>query len=104
MDSTRRVNGPKSGSRAAGDPANSLGQEQLVYDPPRSIHGTNDSASRREGRVAWIDRAHNSVVKALARQLWKRPASARMRVVSGDAEQCTVKQTGPAKLVRSRVD
>ena len=31
--------------REPGDPKNPLGRVQLVYDPPRSIHGTNEPAS-----------------------------------------------------------
>ncbi|WP_411282140.1 L,D-transpeptidase [Gemmatimonas sp.] len=31
--------------RKPGDPKNPLGRAQLVYDMPRTIHGTNDSAS-----------------------------------------------------------
>lgn len=31
--------------RESGDPKNPLGRVQLVYDPPRSIHGTNQPSS-----------------------------------------------------------
>ena len=31
--------------RESGDPKNPMGRAQLVYDPPRSIHGTNQPSS-----------------------------------------------------------
>jgi lipoprotein-anchoring transpeptidase ErfK/SrfK len=55
--------------RQPGDPANPLGQAQLIYDPPRTIHGTNDSLSIGKAVSHGSIRAHNSAVKALARRL-----------------------------------
>lgn len=55
--------------RKPGDPANPLGEAQLVYDPPRTIHGTNDPASVGKPVSHGSIRMTNEVVKQLARQL-----------------------------------
>ena len=63
--------------RQPGDPANPLGQAQLIYDPPRTVHGTNDSSSIGKAVSHGSIRAHNSVVKQLARQLMEETGVAR---------------------------
>lgn len=52
-----------------GAPDNPLGHAQLVYDPPRSIHGTNDSTSIGKAVSHGSIRVTNQVAKQLARQL-----------------------------------
>ena len=54
--------------RAPGDPKNPLGRAQLVYDPPRSIHGTNEPASIGKAMSHGSIRLSNAVVVQLARQ------------------------------------
>jgi len=53
----------------SGDPANPLGRAQLIYDPPRSIHGTNDSTSIGKAVSHGSIRVSNEVAIQLARQL-----------------------------------
>lgn len=50
--------------RKSGDPQNPLGRAQLVYDMPRSIHGTNDSTS--VGKAV----SHGSIRVTNAVALW----------------------------------
>ena len=64
-----------------GDPANPLGRAQLIYDPPRSIHGTNDSTSIGKA-VSHGRSASNEVAIQLARQLMEVTARGRTRMVS----------------------
>jgi lipoprotein-anchoring transpeptidase ErfK/SrfK len=54
--------------RAPGDPKNPLGRAQLIYDPPRSIHGTNEPASIGKAVSHGSIRLSNAVVVQLARQ------------------------------------
>ena len=54
--------------RAPGDPKNPLGAAQLVYDPPRSIHGTNEHASIGRAVSHGSIRLSNAVITQLARQ------------------------------------
>jgi lipoprotein-anchoring transpeptidase ErfK/SrfK len=51
---------------APGDPNNPLGVAQLVYDLPRSIHGTNDPSSIGKAVSHGSIRATNEAVIALA--------------------------------------
>jgi hypothetical protein len=53
--------------RKPGDPDNPLGRAQLVYDLPRTIHGTNDPASIGQAVSHGSIRARNDVVLSLAR-------------------------------------
>ena len=50
-----------------GDPENPLGRAQLVYDAPRSIHGTNEPQSLGKAASHGSIRAANDVVLRLAR-------------------------------------
>ena len=54
--------------RAPGDPKNPLGVAQLVYDPPRTIHGTNEPASIGKAVSHGSIRLSNAVIAQLARQ------------------------------------
>lgn len=52
-----------------GDPDNPLGQAQLVYDPPRSIHGTNEPASIGKAVSHGSIRMRNEDIVRLAREV-----------------------------------
>jgi lipoprotein-anchoring transpeptidase ErfK/SrfK len=53
-------------SRKPGDPRNPLGRAQLVYDMPRTIHGTNQPASVGKAISHGSIRVTNTVALALA--------------------------------------
>jgi len=55
--------------KAPGAPDNPLGRAQLVYDPPRTIHGTNEPASIGKAVSHGSIRLPNAVVTQLGRQL-----------------------------------
>jgi lipoprotein-anchoring transpeptidase ErfK/SrfK len=55
--------------RQPGDPANPLGRAQLIYDPPRTIHGTNDPTSIGKAVSHGSIRVTNAVAMQLAREL-----------------------------------
>jgi len=55
--------------RKSGDPKNPLGRIQLVYDPPRSIHGTNAPASIGTAVSHGSIRVTNAVGLEVAKQL-----------------------------------
>ena len=55
--------------RKPGDPKNPLGHAQLVYDPPRSIHGTNDPSSIGKAVSHGSIRVTNEVARKLAREV-----------------------------------
>lgn len=59
----------KEEGRKPGDPKNPLGAAQLVYDPPRSIHGTIDPSSIGKAASHGSIRVTNAVARALARTL-----------------------------------
>lgn len=52
-----------------GDPENPLGVAQLVYDAPRSIHGTNEPESLGKAESHGSIRIANSVARDLARMV-----------------------------------
>jgi lipoprotein-anchoring transpeptidase ErfK/SrfK len=54
--------------KAPGEPDNPLGRAQLVYDAPRSIHGTNDPSSIGKAVSHGSIRVTNDVAVQLARQ------------------------------------
>ncbi|MEO6527651.1 MAG: L,D-transpeptidase family protein [Gemmatimonadaceae bacterium] len=56
-------------AKKPGAPDNPLGRAQLVYDPPRTIHGTNDPASIGKAVSHGSIRLSNAAVTSLARQL-----------------------------------
>jgi lipoprotein-anchoring transpeptidase ErfK/SrfK len=55
--------------KKSGAPDNPLGRAQLVYDPPRTIHGTNEPASIGKAVSHGSIRLSNAVVTQLGRQL-----------------------------------
>jgi lipoprotein-anchoring transpeptidase ErfK/SrfK len=55
--------------KAPGAPDNPLGRAQLVYDPPRTIHGTNEPQSIGKALSHGSIRLSNADVTKLARQL-----------------------------------
>ena len=56
-------------AKKPGAPDNPLGRAQLVYDPPRTIHGTNEPASIGKAVSHGSIRLRNATVQALGRQL-----------------------------------
>ena len=54
--------------RESGDPQNPLGRAQLVYDAPRSIHGTNNPSSIGQAVSHGSIRLPNDVIVRLARE------------------------------------
>jgi L,D-transpeptidase ErfK/SrfK len=55
--------------RESGDPKNPLGRAQLVYDAPRSIHGTNQPSSIGKPVSHGSIRLPNEVIVQLAQQV-----------------------------------
>ncbi|MFN2566357.1 MAG: L,D-transpeptidase [Gemmatimonadaceae bacterium] len=55
--------------RESGDPKNPMGRAQLVYDPPRSIHGTNQPSSIGKPVSHGSIRLPNEVIVQLAQQV-----------------------------------
>jgi lipoprotein-anchoring transpeptidase ErfK/SrfK len=55
--------------RKPGDPKNPLGRVQLVYDPPRTIHGTNDRTSIGKAVSHGSIRMYNEQAAELGRTL-----------------------------------
>jgi lipoprotein-anchoring transpeptidase ErfK/SrfK len=53
----------------SGDPDNPLGRAQLVYDAPRSIHGTNEPASIGKAVSHGSIRMRNEDIVRLAREV-----------------------------------
>jgi lipoprotein-anchoring transpeptidase ErfK/SrfK len=60
-----------------GDPENPLGVAQLVYDAPRSIHGTNEPESLGKAESHGSIRIANSVARQLARQVMEAGGASR---------------------------
>jgi lipoprotein-anchoring transpeptidase ErfK/SrfK len=55
--------------RESGDPKNPMGRAQLVYDPPRSIHGTNQPSSIGKAVSHGSIRLANDVIVKLAQEV-----------------------------------
>jgi len=55
--------------REPGDPKNPLGRAQLVYDPPRTIHGTNEPSSIGKAISHGSIRMRNEDIVKLGKQL-----------------------------------
>ncbi|MEX0680019.1 MAG: L,D-transpeptidase [Balneolales bacterium] len=54
---------------APGDPDNPMGRAQLIYDPPRSIHGTNEPLSIGKAVSHGSIRVSNETAMLLARKI-----------------------------------
>jgi lipoprotein-anchoring transpeptidase ErfK/SrfK len=63
--------------RKPGDPKNPLGRAQLIYDPPRTIHGTNEPASIGKAVSHGSIRLENAVITQLARQAMEEGGAAK---------------------------
>jgi hypothetical protein len=74
-----------------GDPENPLGVAQLVYDRPRSVHGTNEPASIGQAVSHGSIRVSNDVAQDLARQVMEaagiQDIEERMRRAQEDPER-----------------
>jgi hypothetical protein len=74
-----------------GDPENPLGVAQLVYDRPRSVHGTNEPASIGQAVSHGSIRVSNDVARDLARQVMEaagiQDIEERMRRAQEDPER-----------------
>jgi lipoprotein-anchoring transpeptidase ErfK/SrfK len=55
--------------RKPGDPKNPLGRAQLVYDPPRTIHGTDQPSSIGKNVSHGSIRMNNAEIVALAKRI-----------------------------------
>lgn len=55
--------------RESGDPKNPMGRAQLVYDPPRSIHGTNQPSSIGKPVSHGSIRLANEVIVKVAQEV-----------------------------------
>ena len=55
--------------RKPGDPKNPLGRAQLVYDPPRTIHGTDQPSSIGKNVSHGSIRMNNTEIVALAKRI-----------------------------------
>ena len=63
--------------KEAGDPENPLGRAQLVYDAPRSVHGTNEPESLGKAESHGSIRVANTVAMELARMVMEAGGAAR---------------------------
>jgi lipoprotein-anchoring transpeptidase ErfK/SrfK len=63
--------------RKSGDPKNPLGRVQLVYDPPRSIHGTNQPSSIGKAVSHGSIRMTNADLTELAKQVMEAGGAAK---------------------------
>ena len=63
--------------RESGDPKNPLGRAQLVYDAPRSIHGTNAPSSIGKAVSHGSIRLPNEVIVALAKDVMEAGGAAK---------------------------
>src|SRR5688500_487433 len=73
--------------RSSGDPKNPLGRVQLVYDPPRTIHGTNAPSSIGKAVSHGSIRVTNQVGIALGKQLIESAGVAKDSAFYRDAQQ-----------------
>lgn len=55
--------------KAPGEPGNPLGRAQLIYDPPRTVHGTNQPESVGKAVSHGSLRLRNEVITQLGRQV-----------------------------------
>lgn len=79
-------------AREPGDPKNPLGRAQLVYDLPRSIHGTNNPESIGKAVSHGSIRVSNDVALALARLLIERTGAGDAPALLNSARQDSSKK------------
>jgi lipoprotein-anchoring transpeptidase ErfK/SrfK len=73
--------------RESGDPKNPLGRAQLVYDAPRSIHGTNQPSSIGKPVSHGSIRLPNEVIVQLAKQVMEAGGAGKDEAWYRDAQQ-----------------
>jgi lipoprotein-anchoring transpeptidase ErfK/SrfK len=86
-----------------GAPDNPLGRAQLVYDAPRSIHGTNEPSSLGQAVSHGSIRVSNEVAEQLARQVMEAGGASRddaffRRVRENRSERVTVDIPNPVPI------
>jgi lipoprotein-anchoring transpeptidase ErfK/SrfK len=81
-------------ARRPGDPENPLGRVQLVYDPPRSIHGTNQPWTIGTAASHGSIRVTNAVGVKLGRQVMEATGANR-----GDAWYARVQAQRGTKVI-----
>lgn len=86
-----------------GDPENPLGRVQLVYDPPRTIHGTNEPSSIGKAVSHGSIRMTNQSAIALARQVMEAAGAGKDeawydRVQSNRTEKVVVDLPSPVPI------
>ena len=69
VDPARRVVGRGREPKEPGASDNPLGRAQLIYDPPRTVHGTNDPASIGKAVSHGSIRMRNETIQQLAREI-----------------------------------
>lgn len=89
--------------KAPGDPDNPMGRVRMRYDPPRSIHGTDDTESIGRAASHGSIRIRNEDGIALARQLMEASGDARSddwfdRVLGNETEMVTVELSNPIPI------
>ncbi|MEX2110117.1 MAG: L,D-transpeptidase [Gemmatimonadaceae bacterium] len=73
--------------RQSGDPKNPMGRAQLVYDPPRSIHGTNQPSSVGKAVSHGSIRLANDVIVQLAQDVMEAAGAGKDAAWYRDAKQ-----------------
>ena len=73
--------------RESGDPKNPMGRAQLVYDPPRSIHGTNQPSSIGKPVSHGSIRLANEVIVKLAQEVMESAGVAKDAAWYRDTQQ-----------------
>lgn len=90
-------------SKAPGAPDNPLGRAQLVYDPPRTIHGTNEPSSIGKAVSHGSIRVSNDVAIELGRTLMEATGAGKddawyQRVQSNRTEKVIVDLPQPVPI------
>jgi lipoprotein-anchoring transpeptidase ErfK/SrfK len=90
-------------TKAPGDPDNPMGRVRMRYDPPRSIHGTDDTESIGRAASHGSIRIRNEDGIELARMLMEasgdgRPSDWFDRVLENETEMVTVELSNPIPI------
>jgi lipoprotein-anchoring transpeptidase ErfK/SrfK len=95
--------------RAPGDPENPLGDAQLVFQRPYSIHGTRDTASLGRAASHGSVRLSNDVIRRLARDVAEAGGAGQSEAWYREAEQertrsrtLTLERPVPLRIVERR--